>query len=233
MKLAIMQPYFLPYIGYFQLIASVDRFVIYDNIKYTKKGWINRNRFLMNCTDAIFSIPLKKASDFLDIVEREISPSYDRDKLLAKLRRAYSGAPYFEQTYCLLEQIVMSKEINLFHCVYRSVLQVCKHLDINTPIVISSEVPIDHCLKSEERVLAICEAYKASVYINPIGGIKLYSKQTFLRKGIDLKFIESKQSIKYKQNDCEFVPRLSIIDVLMFNPLDVVRDYVRNGYDLV
>ena len=63
-KLGVMQPYFLPYIGYFQLIEAADVFVVYDNIKYTKKGWINRNRMLRNGSDMVFSLPLKKDSDF-------------------------------------------------------------------------------------------------------------------------------------------------------------------------
>ena len=67
MRLAIMQPYFFPYIGYFQLIAAVDQFIVYDNIKYTKKGWINRNRMLQNGKDVMFSLPLKSDSDFLDV----------------------------------------------------------------------------------------------------------------------------------------------------------------------
>ena len=105
-KLAIMQPYFLPYIGYFQLIAAVDQFIVYDNIKYTKKGWINRNRMLQNGKDVMFSLPLKSDSDFLDVCERELAADFNRDKLLNQLKGAYRHAPYFEQTYPLLEKIV-------------------------------------------------------------------------------------------------------------------------------
>ena len=88
MKLALMQPYFLPYVGYWQLLAAVDEFIVYDNIKYTKKGWINRNRMLRNGEDVMFSLPLQGASDSLDIVERELSDSFDREKLLSQ----FSGA---------------------------------------------------------------------------------------------------------------------------------------------
>ena len=107
MKLGIMQPYFLPYIGYFQLIASVDKFVIYDNIKYTKKGWINRNRMLQNTTDKTFSISLVKASNKLDIIERSISPEFSRQKLLNQFRGCYLKAPYFEDAWGLIENIVL------------------------------------------------------------------------------------------------------------------------------
>ena len=80
MKLAIMQPYFFPYIGYFQLIKSVDEFVIYDNIQYTKKGWINRNRILVNGTDYLISLPLKKDSDYLNVVDRQLAESWEKDR---------------------------------------------------------------------------------------------------------------------------------------------------------
>ena len=89
MRLAIMQPYFFPYIGYFQLIAAVDQFIVYDNIKYTKKGWINRNRMLQNGKDVMFSLPLKSDSDFLDVCERELAADFNRDKLLNQLKGAY------------------------------------------------------------------------------------------------------------------------------------------------
>jgi hypothetical protein len=112
MKMGIMQPYFMPYIGYFQLISAVDVFVVYDNIKYTKKGWINRNRMLVNGTDAMFSLPLKKDSDTLDVVQRELSTDFDRIKVLNQIRGAYASTPQFENTYPVIEQIVNYKNNN-------------------------------------------------------------------------------------------------------------------------
>src|SRR5258705_11030314 len=99
MRLAVMQPYFFPYIGYFQLIAAVDLFIVYDNIKYTKKGWINRNRMLRNGKDVMFSVPLKNDSDYLDVCERELAADFNRDKLFNQLKGAYRGAPNFSQTF--------------------------------------------------------------------------------------------------------------------------------------
>ena len=88
-----MQPYFFPYIGYFQLIASVDLFIVYDNIKYTKKGWINRNRILLNGKAVPFSLPLKSASDSLDLRDRELATDIDRERLVNQLYGAYRRAP--------------------------------------------------------------------------------------------------------------------------------------------
>src|ERR1700680_880113 len=99
MRTAIMQPYFFPYIGYFQLIDSVDLFIVYDNIKYTKKGWINRNRILLNGKDVTLSLPLKSDSDFLDIRDRELAADFNREKLVNQLSGAYRRAPYFRQVF--------------------------------------------------------------------------------------------------------------------------------------
>lgn len=231
MKLAIMQPYFLPYIGYYQLMAAVDLFVVYDNVKYTKKGWINRNRMLQDGADAVFSIPLKNDSDALDIRDRQIAADFRRDKLLNQLRSAYSKAPCFEQTFPLVEEIVRHEDANLFGFLLHAIEKSARHLGITTPIRVSSTVPIDHGLRGQDKVIALCAAVGADTYINPPGGVDLYSPDAFSQKGIDLKFIRPRP-VEYAQFGQPFVPWLSIIDVLMFNPVDRVRDILLGSYDL-
>lgn len=232
MRLAIMQPYFLPYIGYFQLIAAVDIFIVYDNIKYTKKGWINRNRLLQNGKDAMFSLSLKSDSDYLDVCERELAADFNREKLLNLINGSYRSAPYFAQTFPLVEQIVRYADTNLFRFLLHSIIKSCEHLGITTDIRISSSVAIDHDLKNQDKVLALCEAVGANTYVNAIGGMELYSKETFLARGVELKFIQSKP-FEYPQFGGEFVPWLSIIDVMMFNPLDTIQTCISTNYELV
>jgi hypothetical protein len=232
MKLAIMQPYFLPYIGYFQLIAASDVFIVYDNIKYTKKGWINRNRMLQNGADVMFSLSLKKDSDSLDVVERELASDFNRDKLLNQFKGAYRRAPYFDQTFPLIEQLVRYEEANLFRFLHHSIVKICDHFGITTDIRISSDIAIDCALKSQDKVIALCEATGARTYVNAIGGMELYSRETFQQKGIELKFIKSKP-FEYAQLGNEFVPWLSIIDVMMFNPLDTNRTCIATNYELI
>ena len=229
---AIMQPYFFPYIGYFQLIAAVDTFIAYDNIKYTKKGWINRNRMLHNGKDVMFSLPLKGDSDSLDVRERELAADFNRDKLLNQFREAYRRAPYFDETFPLIEQVVRFEDRNLFHFLHDAIIRSCEHLGITTEIKVSSAISIDHGLKSQDKVLALCEAVAADTYVNTIGGVDLYSKDVFLARNVNLKFIKPKP-FQYVQFSNEFVPWLSIIDVLMFNPLDAVRQCVASNYELV
>lgn len=232
MKIGIMQPYFFPYIGYFQLINSVDVFVIYDNIKYTKKGWINRNRILQNGKDAIFSLPLKNGSDSLDICDRELAADFSRNKLLNRIKAAYHRAPYIEQVFPLIERVVLYGDNNLFRFLHHSIIATCKYLGIDTEIRISSGIDIDHSLKNQDRVIALSEALGATTYVNATGGVELYSKSFFSDKGIELKFIKSKP-FEYAQFDNNFVSWLSIIDVMMFNSVAVVNEYLDNNLEVV
>ncbi len=232
MNLAVMQPYFLPYIGYFQLIAAVDKFVVYDNIKYTKKGWINRNRMLVNESDTMFSLPLMKGSDSLHVVQRELAVDFNREKLLNKFKGAYNDAPYFAQIFPLLKRIIDHDSSNLFWYIHNSIVEVCVHLDIATPICVSSDIQIDHNLKGQDKVITLCEALGADIYTNAIGGIELYHSASFQNKGIALKFLKTKP-FDYTQFRLPFVPWLSIIDVLMFNSHDETKKIIKNGYELV
>jgi hypothetical protein len=231
-RVAIMQPYFLPYIGYFQLIKSVDEFILYDNIQYTKKGWINRNRILVNGSDRLITLPVKKDSDYLNIVDREVSDTWNTDKksLLTLIKSSYSKAPYFRETYELLEECLAVEHINLFEYIHQTLLKINRYVEIETPITISSSISIDHSLKSEEKVLSLCKAVGATMYINAIGGQHLYSKDRFAAHKIQLHFIKS-DTIQYSQFNDNFVPWLSIVDVLMFNSKQDIIRYL-NSYTL-
>jgi hypothetical protein len=238
MKIGVMQPYFLPYIGYWQLLAAVDAFVVHDRIQYTKKGWINRNRFLLNGKDGLFTVPLEKGSDFLDIVERRISAGFDRDRLLNQLSASYRKAPHFAVAFPIIERIVRCPHENLFDYVHGSLHEIAVFLDIATPLVRSSRLDIDHGLRAEAKVLALCKAQAASAlpgetitYVNAIGGQALYSRDEFKAHGIELRFIQTR-SIRYVQYDRAFVPNLSIVDVMMFNSKKAIRAML-GEYDLV
>lgn len=229
--LGIMQPYFLPYIGYWQLLAAVDRFVVYDNIEFTKKGWINRNRFLRNGTDAIFTVPLKKASDALTVAERTLADDFDPAMLLNPLIAAYRKAPFFSAVFPVIEKVIAATPRNLFEYLHHGLKVIAEYLDIRTPVVVSSTVDIDHTLKAERKVLALCEALGATRYINSVGGRELYSARAFAERGIELRFLQSRP-VPYPQYNHPFVPALSIVDVMMFNSGDTVRGML-GAYDLV
>ena len=224
-----MQPYFFPYIGYFQLINSVDEFVIYDNIQFTKKGWINRNRILVNQKADYISLALKKDSDYLNVNQRLLADTWsvDKKKMLNKIVESYRKAPQFEPAYSLFEKCLMIDETNLFDFIHHTLKETLKYLSISSKITVSSTIEIDHQLKSEEKVLAICKALNASTYINPSGGIELYSKERFERNGIKLQFQKS-NPINYLQYKNEFVPWLSMVDVIMFNDKLSIKQMLNN-----
>lgn len=221
---AIMQPYFLPYIGYWQLINAVDKFGIYDNIKFTKKGWINRNHFLQNGKEEVFSLPLKKDSDHLDINQRFLSDDFalSRQKLLRRFESAYRKAPNYIEGIDIFSMCLLYNKTNLFEYLLHSIKQICAYLDIKTELIVSSTLNLDHSLKGQERVIATCEAMRATDYLNPIGGQVLYDAQTFARHGINLHF-QKPPSCFYTQFSREFIPNLSIIDLIMFNDRATVK----------
>lgn len=227
MKIAIMQPYFCAYIGYYQLINSVDKFIICDNMQYTKKGWFNRNRILVNGTDRIFTIPLKKDSDHLNANLRYLAENAlrERMRILKQLQSLYKKAPFFSQNYPLIRRLFIQEIDNLFDFIHFSVVELCANLGIKTAIVLCSSLDINHELKAQDRIIEMCKFLKADSYINPIGGKELYDKESFNKEGIDLRFIKSK-NIEYTQFDHKFVPWLSIIDILMFNEIKQVKSYL-------
>ncbi|MBY0433343.1 MAG: WbqC family protein [Cyclobacteriaceae bacterium] len=225
-----MQPYFFPYIGYFQLAASVDRFVVYDNIQFSKRGWINRNRILVNGADEFITLPLKRDSDYLDIEKRQLADSFDIDKakILRKIKECYRKAPYLEVAFPVIEWVFDYPSRNLFLFVFNSLKEVCRYLDIPVEFIVSSSIDVDHTLKAEKKVLGIVKAMGAETYINLPGGLNLYSREEFESCGIALKFIQP-GAISYQQFDHPFVPWLSIIDLIMFNSRDrlseIIQDY--------
>lgn len=232
MRVAIMQPYLLPYIGYFQLIAAVDRFVIYDTVKYTKKGWINRNRFLRNGEAITFTLPLAGGADDLDIRERRVASDFAPDKLCAQIAGAYRRAPFFAETMPLVETILRLKAENLFGHLHAALRLACAHLHIATPILVASEVEGTTDLRRQDRVLDLCSRLAAELYINPIGGTELYDPAAFAARGMTLRFLKARPH-SYPQFGQPFVPWLSILDPLMFLGREGVRESLLGAYDLV
>lgn len=234
MKLAIMQPYVFPYIGYFQLIKAVDKFVFYDDVNFIKQGWVNRNRILMNGKDHMFSIPLEKQSSFTKIADTRINQSQYgiwKKKFYRTLTQAYKKAPFFDQVYPTIESVLESKAESIAEIAKNSVRKSCEYMDLNVQWVSSSSIYANEQLTSQERVLDICKKETADVYINPIGGMNLYSLHDFEKYRIGLNFLRSKE-VHYQQHGLPFVPWLSIIDVLMFNTVENIRAYL-DKYELL
>lgn len=231
MKLAIMQPYFMPYIGYFQLINTVDKFIFYDEVTFIKKGWINRNRMLLNNKAKMFTIPLTNASSNNLIKEVLISEERYvewRRSFLRSLMFSYKKAKQYEKVQPLIEEILAGTPKTISELAIKSVMQVSSYLGLDTEFETYKEAPDTSYSSAQDRVIQICKREKATTYINPIGGTELYSVADFSEQGIELSFLQAENSI-YQQFSDEFVPFLSILDVLMFNDkqevLEMLEDF--------
>ena len=215
MILAGNQPYFLPYIGYWQLINKADIFVIGDEYKYIQRGWINRNRILNNGEPNWLIIPLKKGEDSLLIKERKISDIHT-NQILRKIEYLYHKAPNYKNGMDLFKKIIEFQEIDLTDFLCHSIYLLCDYLDIRTTIIKASSLEDNAQFKREHRIYDQCARLGADTYINAIGGMELYDFEEFKKRGITLKFLKTRP-IEYKQFNHPFVPNLSILDVIMFN----------------
>ena len=232
MKLGIMQPYFFPYLGYWQLINAVDQYVIYDDVNFITRGWISRNNVLMNGTSKLINVRLHSASLNKRINEIEVVDDHIYyKKILRSIENNYSKAPCFSKAYPMIERVINQREKNLANYLEFGIRQVCDYLSINTEIIVSSSLKKDNELKGQDKVFEICKVLGADEYINAIGGQDLYSDEDFAAHGIRLSFLKT-QEISYKQFENEFIPNLSIIDVLMFNEPQNIRK-ILDKYDVI
>lgn len=232
MKLGIMQPYFIPYIGYWQLMNAVDKYVIYDDVNFIKGGWINRNRILINGIPGYINVPMQGSSPNKHI--NEIAVNTDEriaEKNLHTIRNAYKKAAYFEEVYPLVEKIVKCRETNLALYIAESFKVINNYLGITTELLLSSDLKKNCELKGQDKILHICDLLGATEYYNAIGGQQLYDRKIFKERQITLKFLQT-DNIIYKQFTNEFYANLSIVDVMMFNSREEVMEML-NRYTLL
>lgn len=232
MKVGIMQPYFMPYMGYWQLLAAVDRYVVYDDVNFIKQGWVNRNRILVNGKPGYINVPMLGAGSSRKI--NEIGVNNDMRLVRKNLRmigNLYGKAPYYREVSPLLEAVLSCGKDNLAEYLTESIKAVCGYLGIGTELVISSSLDKDCSLKGQDKVLEICRLLGADEYYNAIGGRGLYSGGAFAEKGISLKFLQT-DDLEYAQFGQGFVGNLSIIDVMMFNSVREIKEMLEK-YTLV
>lgn len=229
MKLAVMQPYFFPYIGYWQLVDAVDNFVIYDDVNYIKQGFINRNSILYNGEPMRFTLETIGASS--NKLINQVRVGRNKKKLLNTIGHAYKRAPYFEPTINLIESLMMNEEENLARYVGSSIEKISSYIGLNTHFIYSSDIAKDNSLTGADKVIRICKILRSDIYCNSIGGLNIYDKMDFKKNGVDLKFIRTTPPV-YKQFSHCFIPNLSIIDLLMFNERASVLDYIQD-YTLI
>jgi len=212
---AIMQPYLFPYIGYWQLLQAADCFVVYDDVNYIMRGWINRNRILINNAPGLITLPLLQASQNRKINEIELAPAAQwQRRMLRSVEMAYRKAPFFDQVFPLVERILAHEDNNLAGFLANHIQLLAGFMGQRTRIVTSSQVYGNAQLAGQARIVDICRQEGATRYINAQGGRSLYEPATFADVGIDLRFI-GMRPLPYRQRGEGFTPYLSIIDALM------------------
>jgi len=218
MRIAIMQPYFLPYMGYWQLLASVDKFVILDDVNFINRGWINRNRIWLGGQPAWLTIPLSGASQNKMIRQIDIlSDDGWHARMEKSVFHAYASAPRFAEIYELFKEMLGVAEGNLSGFLHRTIVDVCGILGIKTEIISSSSIFPKGELKGQDRILDICKRIGATAYVNPPGGRELYEQARFEAEGISLYFLQPGPTGDMLQNSSPQGDILSILDTLMQN----------------
>lgn len=215
MILAANQPYFFPYLGWWQLIKAADLFLVSDDYNFIRRGWVTRNRILVNGKAAFFRIEVKERSSFKLIKDLEILPP-DNGEKLRTLEMAYHKAPCLDAGMALAERVLGCPERNLALFLENSIKEVCSYLGITTPIGRTSDLPGNSRFKREERIYDFCARTGADTYVNAIGGMRLYDPEEFAKRGVKLLFLKSGLP-EYPQHGAPFVSGLSILDAIMFN----------------
>lgn len=232
-----MQPYFLPYIGYFQLINYVDEFIFFDNVNFIKKGFINRNNILFHGQAKRFTIPLKGASQNKLINKLEVNDlDLFRNAFFRQLQYSYSAAPNYENVKLLIQNIFYKINTNLIsELAEKSIIEVSNYLGIKTQFSKSSDLikNFPKGFSAEEKILFVLSKKSCNEYINPINGAFLYSNENFKKMNIDLKFFKMTEVIYPQLDSCNFVPDLSIIDILMFMDRGQIFDVFLKKFKLV
>lgn len=233
MKVAIMQPYLFPYIGYFQLIKAVDKFIIYDDVNFIQRGWINRNRILLNGQPHMFTIPCAKSSQnkLINEIAINLEPRSQK-KLFKTFEHSYKKSPMYKEVIELLFEAFSYEGKNLSDFLTNSIKLVCHYLKIKTELLKSSEkYNMNKGNDKADRLINITKSEGSIDYINSIGGLQVYDKEYFLNKGVRLSFLQPNLK-EYKQFENVFVPGLSIIDALMFNDRERVVEML-NYYNII
>lgn len=229
MKLVAMQPYFFPYLGYFDLLNMADMWIAYDVAQYIRHGWVNRNRVLHPVDGWQYIVlPLKKHHYTAPINEIAIASDVNWQKrIFRQLEHYHMDAPYYRNVIDFLKECFSVSYSNLAHINTEFFRLTAQRLGIETPIHVFSEMHLSLGKPGspEELALGICQAVSASEYINPPGGAALYSREQFSRHGIKLS-IQKFKNMPYECGRFKYESALSILDVMMWNSCAKIKEYL-------
>lgn len=223
-----MQPYLFPYLGYWQLLSAVDRFVVLDDVNYINRGWINRNRIAVEGHTKWLTVPLQEASQNRLICDIDIAADNGwKGKMLRRLSIAYAHAPHAETGLEVFRRWLAGATGNLSVALHDSLVLVASALGVTTTIIPSSRIYPRNGLTAQDRILDICRREGATTYVNLPGGRAIYDAQAFANSGIELIFLESDLHAGRLRSGASDGTVLSILDSMMHNPLAALASSVR------
>lgn len=235
-KVAIMQPYVFPYVGYMNLANASDKFVFYDDVYFIKKGWINRNRIILGGEPYRFTIPLKRQSQNVLIKDTEVSGlSIFADKLLKQLDSEYKKAPHKTKVLDYVREVLTDNHKNISEVAIASVKLFFRYVGVEKDFHYSSrEFESTRGLEKADRLIEITKLLDSEEYINAIGGTTLYTKEFFASNGVTLNFVKPSlvPYVHCNARDGIFNPGLSIIDIMMNISECEIRNHL-DSYELV
>jgi len=228
-KLAILQPSYIPWIGYFEQIVNVDIFVFYDDVQYTKNDWRNRNKIKTLDGSSWLSIPIKSSTS-KKINEVLIDDTKNwQTKHLKSLKQYYSKSKYFEDIYPLLEKNINS-DINSISTLSIDIIKdIVKYLKIDTKFYLSSDLDIGG--DKNNRLINICKHFNASSYYTGLAAKDYIDEELFKKNNIELVYQEYKHP-SYEQLHGDFLPYLSIIDLLFNHGRDSKKIITKESLDV-
>ena len=228
-----MQPYFLPYIGYWQLISAVDKFVLLDDVNYITRSWISRNRIANKGNVLWLTLPIKGASQNKLICELDIFQDDGwRTRMEKTVRHSYGKAPFFEIVFPFFSEILVKSQGNLSKFLASTIVKVASFLGIRTEIIPTSQVFLKGGLRGPQRIIDICKRLGASEYVNPPGGTELYEAGEFREAEIGLYFLRPQLADSDLRSGSDDGTTLSILDTLMMNDFGTVSRCVAENRTL-
>jgi hypothetical protein len=227
--LGIMQPYFFPYLGYFDLINCSEHWIVFDTVQYIRHGWVNRNRIHHPKTgDLYILVPLK--NQHRDTVIKDVLIADDQNwkaKILGQFNHYKKTAPYFKETYAFIEDCLSIPEPSLSRLNTLILQKTCARLGIRFTFEVFSEMnlPIGKVDGPGDWALRISEALQAKEYVNPPGGVSLFDADKFKAANIKLT-IRSIPAFAYPTRGYEYIPDLSILTVMAFNTPEQIKAFL-------
>jgi hypothetical protein len=230
---SIMQPTYLPWLGYFDLIAQSKDFIFLDNVKFNKSSYHHHNKILGANGEIVLSVPTFVNKGRMNTLINEVTIDYSKKwqkKHLESIRQSYSKSPYFDQVYPDIESIIAIKDLNLCELNIRLIKLFASRFSFDTNFYLASEIA-NSAQDNVQRLINYCEILQCDNYYSPVGSSylnKVDNKELFKSAKITVS-IQKFKLTPYLQKSKSFTPYMSVVDALMYSGYDETRDVIEKS----